>query len=319
MKVVYIFIIFIIVIVSFSAFEEYLTKENLSNVLQLRANVFQEESTEKETIETNKPLTARASKPIQPNNPSPNQIKNETTKKEVIKKETIKEIPTQTEEITDISPYYGKVKISSIQGKTEYRPSLIRLRVNIYPGDKINITGWRVKMRKGEIIIPKGIEKYQTYATPRDIIIKESLYIYLISGSNPLGRDKNFRANKCFGYLKDRYSFYPSIYSYCSRQKLEDISHLRPYCQEFILHVPRCKTIDYLDYSNDIKIVSDMKCRNYIDSKFNYRSCFKDSSKDEDFLTNYWYIYRNTDIIEPLHDTIYLYDHNGLLVDKYMY
>ena len=135
-------------------------------------------------MQENNPLTATVSKSIQPNNPSPNQIKNEATKDEVIKEETIKE--TSLPETTDISPYYGKIKISSIQAETEYRPSLIRLRVDIYPGDKINITGWRIKTRKGEIIIPKGTEKYQYYAVPHDIIIKESLYIYLIGDSNPI-------------------------------------------------------------------------------------------------------------------------------------
>ena len=49
MKVAAIFIIFIIAVVAFSVFEQYLTKENLPNVLQLRANVFQGKSTEKET------------------------------------------------------------------------------------------------------------------------------------------------------------------------------------------------------------------------------------------------------------------------------
>ena len=308
MKVVAIFIIFIIVIVAYSVFEQYLTKENLPGGLKLRANVFQEKSIKKETIGTNKPLTTNVSKPTQPNNPGPGQIK----------EEVIKEIPTSTstQEKTDISPYYGKVKISSIQSETEYRPSLIRLRVNIYPGDKINITGWRIKTRKGEIIIPQGIEKYQSNISPRDIVIKESLYIYLIGDSDPLGRNKNFRVNKCFGYLKSRYSFYRPFYTYCPKPKLEDISHLNPYCQEFILRLPRC---EIPDYSDNTKIMFDMECRNYIDTKFNYRSCFKDLSRDEDFLTNYWYVYRDTNIIEPLHDTIYLYDPNGLLVDKYMY
>jgi len=299
MKAVTIFILFLIAVVAYSVFDQYLKKGNLLNGLELQGN---------------KPLTATVSKPIQPNNPSPNQIKNETTKDEVIKEETIKE--TTLQETIDISPHYGKIKISRIQTETRYRPSLIKLRVNIYPGEKINITGWRIKTRKGEIIIPQGIEKYQSNISPRDIIIKESLYIYLIGDSNPLGKDKNFRINKCFGYLKNRYSFYPSFYTYCPKPKLEDISHLNPYCQEFILRVPRCKVPDY---SDDTKIMFDMECRNYMDAKFNYRSCFKNLSRDEDFLTNYWYIYRNTNVIEPLHDTIYLYDSNGLIVDKYMY
>ncbi|MBU2635138.1 hypothetical protein KJ841_01525 [Patescibacteria group bacterium] len=293
MKVVTIFIIIIIAVAAYSVFDEYLKKENLPEGLELQEN---------------KPLTANVSKSIQPNNPSPNQIKSETTKDEVIE--------ITQEEVVDTSPYYGKVKISNIQAQTEYRPSLINLRVNIYPGEKINLTGWKIKARKGEIIIPKGIEKYQSHITPRDIIIKEYTNIYLINDSNPLGRDKNFCLNKCFGYIKNYNSFYPSFYTYCPKPKLEDVSHLNPYCQEYILRLSSC---EIPNYSNNIKIATDSKCVSFLNNTFNYSSCFKEHSKDEDFLKNYWYVYVGTDIVEPLHDTIYLYDPNGLLVDKYMY
>jgi len=303
MKAITIFIIIVIAIVAYSVFEEYLTEGGLFSGFKLQANVSQGKSIGEEAVETDKPL-ATTPKPIQ-------------SKKPIVDiKEDIEEDIEITQEVTvDISPYYGKVKISSIQKETKNRPSLIKLRVNIHPGDKINLTGWKIKTRKEEITIPKGIEKYKSYAVPSDIIVEESLYVYLIGDSNPLGINKNFRVNKCFGYLKD-YSFYPSCYSSCPRPKLEDVSHLNPYCQEYILRLPRCEVPDY---SGDTKIMFDMECRNYINKKFNYRSCFKDFSKDEDFLKNYWYIYRDTDMIEPLHDTIYLYDHNGLLVDKYIY
>ena len=306
MKAVTIFVIIIIAIVAYFVFEQYLTKGNLPAGLQLQANVSQKKSIEKETIETNKPLTATASRPIQPNNPGPNQIENETTKK----------TPTSTRETTDISPYYGKVKLSTIRAETRYHPSLITLSVRIYPGEKINMTGWRVKARRGEITIPQGIEKYRSHIDPRDIIIKEYTNIYLINDSNPLGRDKSFQLNKCFGYIKNYQSFYPSFYTYCPRPKLEDISHLNPYCQEYILRLSSC---EIPNYSNNIKIAADSECVSFLNNTFNYSSCFKKHSKDDDFLKNYWYVYVGTDIIEPLHDTIYLYDPNGLLVDKYMY
>jgi len=291
MKVVYILIIFIIVIVSYSVFEQYLTKENLSNVLQLREN---------------KPLAASVSKPTQSNNPSPSQVKNET----------IKETSTQRQETTDISPYYGKVKISSIRAETNYHPSLITLSIRVYSGDKINITGWRVKTRKGKITISQAIEKYQSSFPLKDIIIEESSTIYLIAGSNPLGLNKNFRANKCFGYLANSRDFYPSIYTYCSGPKLEDVSHLNPICQEFILRSYGCKMPEYSKY---FEISTDQECVSYIIDYFTYNACFKRCSKDDNFLKNYWYVYLNENIVEPLHDTIYLYDHNGLIVDKYMY
>ena len=293
MKVVTIFIIFIIAVVAYSVFDEYLKKENLPEGLELQQN---------------KPLTATASRTIQPNNPSPNQIKNETTKDEAIE--------ITQEEVVDTSPYYGKVELSTIQAETRYHSSLITLSVRVYSGEKINITGWKIKARKGKITISQGIEKYQSHRTPSDIIIKENTKIYLINDSNPLGRDKNFCLNKCFGYIKNYRSFYPSFYTYCPKPKLEDISHLNPYCQEYILRLSSC---EIPNYSNNIKIATDSKCVSFLNNTFNYSSCFKQYSKDEDFLKNYWYVYVGTDIVEPLHDTIYLYDHNGLLVDKYMY
>ena len=291
MKAVTIFFIFLIVVVAYSVFDQYFKKENLPAGLELQEN---------------KPLTATVSKSIQPNNPSPKQIK----------KETIKETSTQTQKTTDTSPYYGKVRISSVRAETSYHSCLITLSVRVYSGEKINITGWKIKARRGEIIIPQGIEKYQSHRSPSDIIIKEYTNIYLINDSNPLGRDKNFQLNKCFGYIKNYHSFYPSFYAYCPKPKLEDISHLNPYCQEYILRLSNC---EIPNYSNNIKIAIDSKCVSFLNNTFNYSSCFKKHSKDDNFLKNYWYVYTGTDIVEPLHDTIYLYDPNGLIVDKYMY
>jgi len=293
MKAFTIFIIFIIAVVAYCVFEQYLTKENLPNVLQLQEN---------------KPLTATASQTIkQKSSPNPT---NTNPKKEEITEETA------IQETIDTSPYYGKVKLSTIRAETRYRPSLITLSVRVYSGEKINITVWKIKALKGEITIPQGIEKYQSHRTPGDIIIKEYTNIYLINDLNPLGRDKNFQLNKCFGYIKNYHSFYPSFYTYCPKPKLEDISHLNPYCQEYILRLSNC---EIPNYSNNIKIATDSKCVSFLNNTFNYSSCFKKHSKDENFLKNYWYVYVGTDIVEPLHDTIYLYDPNGLLVDKYIY
>ena len=72
-------------------------------------------------------------------------------------------------------------------------------------------------------------------------------------------------------------------------------------------------------YSDDFKISTDSKCVSYILNYYTYNGCLKRSSKDEDFLSKYWYIFINKNIVEELHDTIYLHDNNDLLVDKYTY
>ncbi|HDZ54679.1 MAG TPA: hypothetical protein ENI19_02595 [Candidatus Nealsonbacteria bacterium] len=219
------------------------------------------------------------------------------------------------------SPYFGKVKISGTRAKTSSRPSLITLSSRLKKEEKINITGWRIKGRQGKIVIPQGREKLLPgpygFIPKGNIFIKKSDTIYLLSSSNPLGGTKNgFRLNKCFGYFLNYQSFYPSFSKRCPRPTLEEIPHLGPYCQDFVLRVSRCSVPDY---SDNPEVADSSQCTSYIQDRFNYNGCFKYHSRDEDFLKNSWYIYIGSDIINKLHDTLYLLDQNGLIVDKRLY
>ncbi len=290
MKVIYFVLIILAVIALYSFIDEYVATGNIFSSFRLVEASVEEKPVPKTTYYV-------------PSNPAPtNEKKTETP-------------PIKS----TISPYIGKVKISGIQSANSYRPAMITLRISPYKGDAIDLTGFRIKTRIGELTIKQGFEIYEPYPTTRtiqDIIIKDSVTIYLINSDSPLGTNYNFRPNKCFGYLKD-YSFYPSIYtSYCPKPTLKDVSHLQPYCQEYILRLPSCSIPDY---SDDVKIVFDMECRNFIDSIFNYRSCINDYSEDKDFFNNSWYVYVNQNIVEPLHDAIYVYDQNGFPVDQYLY
>ncbi|GAI18369.1 unnamed protein product, partial [marine sediment metagenome] len=71
---------------------------------------------------------------------------------------------------------------------------------------------------------------------------------------------------KCFGYLTQKYNFVPSISmsKKCPSIKLEDISYLDEYCQDFILR--KLRGCEVPDYSQDLKILFDLKCRAFIDS-----------------------------------------------------
>ena len=222
------------------------------------------------------------------------------------------------------SPYFGKVEISSIDSQTSSRPSSIKLSTQLNEEEKINITGWQLRGNKGVAIITQGIETYLPYDSNlgKDIFIRYSDTIYLWGAPSPLGINKSFRPNKCFGYLTDIYNFFPSISSSkrCPSIKLEDISHLGEYCQDFILGMGACEVPDY---SNNLKITLDSDCTSYISSyaekNFNYEGCFRNYSKDKDFLNNYWYVYLGHDMVSKLHDTLYLRDQDGLLVVKYLY
>ena len=302
MKNVLIFIFIVLAVVSlYSFFDQYLSNGKFPDFLRMRASIFQQEADQAEVENTSQPSTSNTPT----NNYSPSQNQPE-----------IVPIPEPAPIIPTISPYIGKVEINRVQTANQYRPSLITLNIKPYKGEPINITDWTIKTRKGNFIIPKGIEKYQKNFPTRNIVIQESLYVYLIGDTNPLGLNKNFRTNKCFGYLSQSRDFYPYARSYCSRPKLEDVSHLNPYCQEYIIHQYGCKMPDY---SDDFKISTDSQCVSYILDYFTYNGCYKKYFQDEDFLNNYWYIYPGKNIVQEYHDTIYLYDQYGLLIDKYSY
>lgn len=301
------------IIVLYSFFDQYLANGKVGGYLRMQANLSQLPRESKETNGTSQQSTgSTGSNSSTSNYTSSNYSSSYTSSK---RKETSYE-NTQEPQSPTVSPYIEKVKISRLHPASYYRPSLITLIIRPYKGEEINITGWKIKTRHGEFTIPKGIEKYESHRTPKNIIIKDYVTVYLIGSKNPLGLNRDFRANKCFGYIKKYRDFYPSFYASCPRLKLEDLSHLNPYCQEFILHLSTC---EIPDYSNNIKIATDSKCVSFIRDNFSYSSCFKKYSQDENFLLNYWYIYIKGNIVEELHDTVYLYDQYGLLVDKYSY
>jgi hypothetical protein len=220
---------------------------------------------------------------------------------------------TSPREPEALSLLYQKITISGITKKTSTHPSVIRLRVSTK--EKIDLTGFIVQTRQGEFKIPEGMEKYQAYGADKDITVESYMTLYLIGEKSPLSTDA-FRVNECLGYLNQYEDFYPSIYNYCPKPELEDLYDLNPFCQDYILKLRRCQIPNY---STNLKISSNSYCTSYISENLNYSGCFKNYSNEDIFLKNYWYIYTKSDLVEPLHDIIYLYDQNGYLVDDYAY
>jgi len=217
------------------------------------------------------------------------------------------------------SPYSNKVKISSVHSPTSSRPSLITLGTYLKEGERINITGWKIRGDKGSFTIGKGIEKYSPYSNPppdEDIFIERGDRIYLSSAQNPLGRGRNFRPNKCLGYFAHYRDFPISISKNCPKPKEEEISHLSPCCQLFIKKLGRC---ELPNYSNNYKISTDRECVSYLNENLNYGGCFRKYHKAEDFLEKKWHIYMNRNFVGKELDTLYLRDQNGILVDKHTY
>lgn len=220
----------------------------------------------------------------------------------------------------NLSPYFKKVRIATVKTETFSSPSLITLSTNLKKEEEINISGWHIKGRTNSFVIPPGIEKYYPGYGPvpeESIFVKQGDIIYMSASSNPLGKNRNFRPNKCLGYLANYHDFIIPLPKKCPKPTREEISHLNPCCQEFILRLNTCQIPDY---SNNIRISLDSECVSYLDKNFNYGGCFYQYSRDKDFLGKNWHIYLNRNIVVSNDcDTLYLRDQNGLFIDKYSY
>ncbi|MDO8577414.1 MAG: hypothetical protein Q7R55_00915 [Candidatus Wildermuthbacteria bacterium] len=223
-----------------------------------------------------------------------------------------------------ISPWLGKIKISSFQLFAVTPNFMLVLRPNFSEDIPVSITGWRIKSKiTGEATLAKGIGKYHpVFATEAldEIVVKRSDTVYVSGGESPIGRGINFRPNACFGYLKQYYPNLPGSYS-CSQDRptLEKVSNLSPGCQEFILNKIN---YSYCQVPDMGAVATSQECVSYIQNTstgFNYQGCYNVHSKETNFLANEWRVYLDTSLGHSLHDTITLYDQNGLVVDTYIY
>ncbi len=235
--------------------------------------------------------------------------------------------PSLVKEKTVNSPYFQKIRISTFQATTESRPALITLRPNFSNETQIDITGWRIKSNwNGEFTVPMGVSKFHpiplSYPTEH-IIVKRDDTAYLRGESNPFGGAVNFRPNACFGYLAQYYQNLPESFS-CSQDKpsIAEIKNLIPTCQEFILNKINYGACALPEYANVPGVGTNPECVSYITSSnggFNYEGCYNKHANEQNFIYNRWYIYMNTLFGNSLHDSITLYDQNGLVVDTFIY
>ncbi|MDP2664378.1 MAG: hypothetical protein Q8O97_00185 [bacterium] len=230
----------------------------------------------------------------------------------------------QAPEKSTVSPFEGKITISSFTKPSGVEPFQARLQTNITSGTSVSLTGWRLKSKfQGETTIGLGIERYHPLSNSQpteNIIIRSSDTVIFLGEQSPFGRGIHFRTNACFGYLKPYYPSLPGTSS-CSQDKptLEQVSNLAPTCQDFIL-----KNINFSScvVPNLGPVATNTECVNYImnaASGFNYTGCYEKRKNDANFLSREWYIYSDTQLGNSLHDTITLYDQNGLVVDTYIY
>jgi len=220
----------------------------------------------------------------------------------------------------DVSVYYGKVRVSaspiSENVSPQQYPSVIRLYVNPASGEKIDLTGWKIQGNRGAIFVPRGVEYFLPPAggTESDIIARGAVNLNIYSSASAIG--KNFRMNRCIGYVTRANDFKPSLYGSCYSVPQKEYIYLPGVCQDYINSVNgRCEN-PYKDRP-DSNYLSD-ECKAVL-NKLNYTACYDEHSKDVDFLLSDFNVWAGTNILDSRHDLIRLYDKEGKFVDEYSY
>ncbi len=221
-----------------------------------------------------------------------------------------------------LSSYFGKINIFASYAYGYINPSEIKISSNLSNNEKVNISGWRIKSNNGEIVIPQAVNVYNPsgFSPQEDIVLSTNNYVNIYLSVNPV--NKNFRLNKCVGYLQNTYVFNPPLPQNCPSPSRSEISYLSGQCQSYILSLWGCMVPDkdsesfYTSIGGSSK--EEVDCRAFLDT-INQNGCFQKYRWDNDFLSNEWRVWVRQHILDSQHDRVLLFDKQGLLVDEYTY
>lgn len=214
----------------------------------------------------------------------------------------------------DISPYFHKVRISSVSPGSASFYGQISLSANLSGSDAVNITNWSLKGNRGSQVVPKAVNLYDPsgLTAESEIVFRSGDILYLYSAQSAIG--ENLRMNKCLGFLENDNHFTPPLQQNCPSIDRSEISQLTGACQNIITSLGACQ----FPPANPILSPSDYSCKSFL-ATINYKGCFGKHQTDADFLSHEWRAWVGSRFLDPSHDNIYLIDRQGLLVDMYIY
>jgi hypothetical protein len=219
--------------------------------------------------------------------------------------------------LSQLSPYFQKIAFGGVSPGSQYSYGTITLGTyGLSASDTVDITGWQIKTNRGGEYIPQAIDLYDPsgLTLPSDIIVRQNQYVYIYSSPGPF----NLRLNECIGYIGNSNKFTPPLPENCPYVDQSAISQMgfTGACENYIFSLGSCEVPDL----NNTPIPwTDYACRDYIENNFNYKACFDAHASDADFLSNQWWIWAGSSPLDEYHDTVDLFDKNGLLVDQYSY
>lgn len=220
---------------------------------------------------------------------------------------------------SQLSPYFGQVRLGNVSPGYNYSYSGSYGQVSLYAylsqsTTTVDVTGWQIKTNRGGEYIPQAVVIYDPsgLAAPSDIRLKSGDTVNLYSTSAPV----NLRLNKCIGYLPNQSQFIPQLPQNCPYPDRSQIQSFSGACQNYITSLGNCQLPNF----NDFRVPqNDYSCLDYLNTHFNYYSCYNAHFADPDFLSNEVRVWMGSSPFDQLHDKVLLLDRNGLLVDVYTY
>lgn len=220
-----------------------------------------------------------------------------------------------------LSPFFEKIYVSSLRGaRYSGDSSEIVLKTSWGVNVGIDITGWRVRTNKGEVAIPGAVQDYTPYGTfsEGDITLQPNNYVVIYSNANTSSLGKNFRTNKCSGYLNAVFAFDPPLPNDCPTFSRSEIFDFSGRCQNFIQNLYNCR-IPTPNEINSFSGPDDSSCLPFL-GKINYSGCYERHRRDLDFFSSEWRVWLGQKIpLDPDHDRVLIFDKQGLLVNEYVY
>lgn len=204
-----------------------------------------------------------------------------------------------------VSPYYRRVVMGSLHSRE------ISLYGNFsHTTGTINVTGWTVRANNGSLIVPQAINIYDPFgfSEERDIQLRPGDRVRMFSSAGAVM--KNFRINRCLGYLHD---FVPALPRSCPKPypSPEEFYSFSGVCQDYIHSLSYCA----LPPADPPVPKTDYACRDYLKT-INFRSCYDRHRGDADFLGNeVWTWVGNIGFLDERHDRVLLLDRDGMVVD----
>ncbi len=214
-----------------------------------------------------------------------------------------------------VSPYMNKILISSARPGI-FPSNIMRIVLRNNGDEDVNINGWKISGTKGSYSISKAVSVYRQgeINDPEDLILRKGGEVIIRGENSPM--NMNFQLNTCTGYLNGTYNFSPSLPNNCPRPTSSDMTGVLPPCRNYLLGLGSCVLPDPNKLNS---FASDSNCRSFADDNLNYRGCFDNYYRDNDFLSGKWQLYSGTNFLDRDNDDLELRDKDGLLIDRYYY